>query len=100
MKNHFVYWIAAAVLVVVSFAVLSFTSQGEVIETIGGTVQKCDVLGGNTSNSLIHATIKSEDGRYIIASLPQCNKDMSVDIEIVRGALYFNTVYSARTGDN
>ena len=60
-----------------------------------GEVQRCEILGGSKVEPLTHATIKSENGSYIIASLNGCDPGIAVIIIIKRGALYFNTVYTA-----
>lgn len=75
------------------YATLSYRSSGEVLRTMSGTVERCEQLGG--AAKLHHATLKAENGTYIIASLAECRPGMKVSILIKRGALYFNTVYAA-----
>ena len=77
------------------FAALSFTKSGEVLAVMAGDVQKCEVLGGGTAEKLSHATIKSKNGSYIISSLRDCRPGAEVNIFIKRGALFFNTIYTA-----
>lgn len=77
------------------FAALSFTNSGEVLQVMSGDVQKCEVLGGSAVEKISHATIKSEDGSYIISSLRHCKPGATVNIFIKRGALFFNTLYAA-----
>lgn len=64
---------------------------------MGGEVKKCDILGEDNMQSLTHATIRSETGSYIIASLNDCSPGAEVTIVVKRGALYFNTVYAAES---
>ncbi len=75
------------------YAVLAFNAQGEVLTTLRGKVERCRVLGG--AESLQHATIKAENGSYLIASLEHCRAGAEVAVLIKRGALYFNTIYAA-----
>ena len=60
-----------------------------------GEVQRCEVLGGVKIESFSHATIRAENGSYVIASLENCSPGKKVKVLIKRGALYFNTVYAA-----
>ncbi len=95
--------VSAILLLLCFFAALSFFKSGEVIKTMAGKVQRCEVLGGgkvkslsNTeSHAIFHATIKAKNGSYIIANLEDCRSGMDVNILIKRGALYFNTLYAA-----
>jgi hypothetical protein len=87
--------ILGALALLCLFAALSFTKSGEVLEVMTGDVQKCEVLGGGTVKTLSHATIKSNNGSYIISSLRDCNPGAEVNIFIKRGALFFNTIYTA-----
>jgi hypothetical protein len=41
-----------------------------------------------------HATIKAENGRYIISSLSNYRYGTEVDIYVKRGTLYLNTAYA------
>ena len=77
------------------FAALCFMKNGEVLEVMTGDVQKCEILGGSAVAQLAHATIKSENGVYVISSLRDCNPGAEVNILIKRGALFFNTIYAA-----
>lgn len=88
-------WLSGVFLILCFFAILSFAKNGEILGTMTGEVQKCEVLGEAKMGSLTHATIKSETGSYIIASLVSCSPGAEVTIVIKRGALYFNTVYAA-----
>lgn len=78
------------------FTALSFTKSGEVLAVMTGDVQKCEFLGGGTAEKLPHATIKSKNGSYIIASLRDCSPGAEVNIFIKRGALFFNTIYATQ----
>ena len=84
-----------ALVLLCVFAALSFYKNGETISTMSGEVQKCEVLGGGEVEPLFHATIKTEHGRYVIASLSNCSPGDEVIVSIKRGALYLNTVYAA-----
>ena len=88
-------WLSGVFLILCFFAILSFAKNGEVLRTMRGEVQKCEALGEGKMGSLTHATIKSETGSYIIASLIGCRPGAEVTIVIKRGALYFNIVYAA-----
>lgn len=77
------------------YASLSYYNSGEILVTMKGEVQSCEVLGGSRMKSITHATMKSDSGSYIIASLEKCSPGTEVTILIKRGALYFNTVYAA-----
>ena len=65
------------------------------MQVMKGEVQRCEVLGGGDAESMTHATIRAENGSYLIASLMHCSPGMTVKVFIKRGALYFNTVYAA-----
>ena len=93
-SSYIVFWLLGAIVVVVFFAILSYTSKGEVLNRMKGEVQKCEVLGEESMGSLVHATIRSEQGNYIIANLDECSPGMEVNIIVKRGALYFNTVFA------
>lgn len=95
-KSTMVFWFVGAFVVLVFYASLSYTSKGEILSTMKGEVQRCEVLGEKTANSLLHATIRSEKGDYIIAKLDDCSVGMEVVILVKRGVLYFNTVFSAQ----
>lgn len=86
--------LTGALLLLCFYAMLSFYKSGEVLSTMAGKVQRCEVLGG-ASESRYHATIQAENGSYLIASLKSCSQGMEVRILIKRGALYFNTLYAA-----
>ena len=88
-------WLSGVFLILCVFAILSFVKSGEVLRTMRGEVQNCEVLGEEKMGSLSHATIKSDAGNYIIASLTDCSPGAEVTILIKRGALYFNIVYAA-----
>ncbi len=91
--------ISGTALLLIAFIVLAIAKRGEVLQELTGEVQKCSVLGGTNkarlSNAISHATIKADDGRYLIASIKNCNPNIKVTIFIQRGALFFNTVYTA-----
>ena len=87
--------ILGALALLCLFAGLSFTKSGEVLEVMRGDVQKCEILGGSALAELSHATIKSENGAYVISSLRDCNPGAEVNIFIKRGALFFNKIYTA-----
>ncbi len=82
-------------LIICAYAVLSFSKKGEVVGTMVGNVERCERLGG-AAESLSHATIKADSGRYIIAKLPGCEVGADVTILVKRGALFFNTVFAAQ----
>ncbi len=82
-------------LIICAFAVLSFCKQGEVVDRMVGSVERCERLGG-AAESLFHATIKADSGSYIIAKLPGCEVGAEVTILVKRGALFFNTVFAAQ----
>ncbi len=70
---------------------------------IKGVTEKCATLGGSLgvssgkgqAEAISHATIKTEAGAYIIAGISGCKQGAAVNVFINRGALYFNSVYSA-----
>ncbi len=76
------------------YAVLCMSKHGERLDIIAGEVQQCDTLGGGKIEGMSHATIKTEDGSYIISTLRNCQAGIKTEIYINRGALYFNTVYA------
>ena len=84
----------ATALLIAAYAALSFYKSGEVLGSVAGRVERCERLGGAAQN-LFHATIKAEDGRYMIAKLPGCQPGAEVTILLKRGALFFNTVFAA-----
>lgn len=89
-------WLITSLFLLLSFfALLSFNKNGEILKSMAGQVQKCNALSGGNANALSHATIKTEQGNYIIAALNNCKPDSMVTVFIRRGALYFNTVYDA-----
>lgn len=79
----------------VGYALLCVQRQGETLAMMSGVVERCAVLGG-ASDKLSHATIKNDNGAYLIAKLQACKPDTEVVILVQRGALYFNTVYAAQ----
>lgn len=88
--------ISGAALLLIAFTALSMSKRGETLQELSGEVKKCSVLGGgNNKAQLSHATIKVDDGRYIIASLKNCSPNRKVTVLIKRGELFFNTVYAA-----
>ena len=86
--------ISGFLLLLCLFATLSVYTSGEVLRKMEGNIQKCGILGGNTLETVSHATIRSENGHYIIASSRNCSVGKKVTVLIKRGALYFNTVYA------
>ena len=68
-KSNVVFWLLGISLILGFFAILSYTRSGEILDVMEGEVIKCEILGEETVNSLVHATIKSENGIYIIAKL-------------------------------
>ena len=89
-------WIIVSFLLILGFyTALCISKSGEVLEVIAGEVQKCDTLGGATMEGVSHATIKTENGKYIISSLKNCIPATSTEIYLKRGALYINTVYAS-----
>ena len=89
-------WLITSLLLLLScFALLSFNKNGEVLTSMTGEVQNCSALSGGNGNALAHATIKTQQGNYIIAALNNCKAGTTVTVFIKRGALYFNTVYAA-----
>ena len=90
-------WLITSLLLLLGFfALLSFNKNGEILKRMAGQVQKCNALSGGNANALSHATIKTEQGNYIIATLNNCTSGAEVTVLIKRGALYFNTVYAAQ----
>jgi len=87
--------IASIILLLLSFTVFAMMKEGETLRVMGGQVQRCESLGGGKMESIQHATIRAEDGSYVIASLKNCRADAEVSILIKRGILYFNTVFAA-----
>ena len=91
-----IQWLITSLFLLLGFfALLSFNKNGEILKSMAGQVQKCGALSGGNANALSHATIKTEQGNYIIATLNNCTPDSKVTVLIKRGALYFNTVYAA-----
>ena len=89
-------WLISGTLLLLGFfAILSFNKNGEVLSVMSGEVQRCETLGGSQTESMSHATIKTDNGSYIIARLGSCSPGVKVSVLIRRGALYFNTVYAA-----
>jgi len=82
------------VLLLGIYATLCIIKNGERLDVIIGEVQQCDTLMGSTLEGMSHATIKTKDGNYIIATLRNCAVGLTTEIYINRGALYFNTVYT------
>ncbi|MFT5574763.1 MAG: hypothetical protein ACI89D_000274 [Bermanella sp.] len=78
-----------------SYAVMCIHSSGETLKVMKGVIEKCEFLGGGTSKSISHATIKTETGSYIISSVSECSPGAEVNIFINRGILYFNSIYAA-----
>lgn len=85
----------AILLLLAGYAVLAYQSRGEVLHSQQGRVEQCVRLGGS-GGVRFHATIKAENGSYVIAELPDCRADSAVTVLTRRGALYFNTVYAAQ----
>ncbi|MEM9256753.1 MAG: hypothetical protein AAGA91_15000 [Pseudomonadota bacterium] len=90
-----VFWLLGVLALLAFFAVLSFSMRGEVLQSLQGEVQTCEILGEETPDSLVHATIRAENGSYLIADLDECRPGMLVRVVVKRGALFFNTVYGA-----
>ncbi len=88
--------IFSIVIILCLFAALSSAKRGEILQVKAGVIEKCDTLSGGQGQSMTHATIKDEDGNYVIASLQPCIPDANVSLFIKRGALYFNTVFAAK----
>jgi hypothetical protein len=86
--------ILGTVLVLGFYAVLCIGKKGEVLGLMSGIVQRCETLGKSSAEVMSHATIKLENGSYVISSLKDCNRDMTVSVYVKRGALYFNTLYA------
>jgi hypothetical protein len=76
------------------FTALCISESGEILEVMVGEVNKCEILGGGNIEGMSHATIKAENGSYIISSLRNCKPGKRTKIYVKRGALYFNTVYA------
>jgi hypothetical protein len=86
--------ISGSLLLLVFFTTLCISKSGEILKVMAGDVQKCETLGGGSIEGMSHATIKAENGSYIISSLRSCTPGTRTEIYVKRGALYFNTVYS------
>jgi hypothetical protein len=86
--------IVASLLLLGFFTALCISKSGEVLEVMVGEVQKCETLGGGNMEGILHATIKADNGSYIISSLRSCNPGARTEIYVKRGALYFNSVYA------
>ncbi len=82
-----------------SYISVCVSSNGETLKVIKGVTEKCVTLGGSLggdqTDSISHATIKTEAGAYIIAGISECKQGAAVNVFINRGALYFNSVYAA-----
>ena len=91
----FAYSLLAVALLLMGYGTLAYLKSGEVLHRQAGVVTQCVRLGGADS-ARFHATIKTESGSYIIAELADCRADRAVSVLTRRGALYFNTVYSAQ----
>ena len=91
----FAYSLLAIAVLLIGYGTLAWQNSGEVLHTQAGVVKQCVRLGGADS-ARFHATIKTDSGSYIIADLPDCRADRDVSVLTRRGALYFNTVYSAQ----
>lgn len=86
-------WLLVSVaLLLTGMAVVIVDGYGEVLQEIPGQVQRCEYLGGG---EIMHATIKTEVGRYVITPLPNCLTDSQVTVFVKRSVFYFNTVYTA-----
>jgi hypothetical protein len=81
-------------LLLVIFTALCISKSGEILEVMAGEVKKCETLGGGNIEGMSHATIKVENGSYIISSLRSCKPGKITEIYVKRGVLYFNTVYA------
>jgi hypothetical protein len=86
--------ILGSLLLLGVFTTLCISKSGEILEVMAGEVQKCETLGGGNIEGMSHATIKVDDGSYIISSLRSCNPGARTEIYVKRGALYFNSVYA------
>lgn len=69
--------------------------SGETLQTMTGEIYGCTQLGGNKTDSLSHATIKTEENTFVATSIESCSPGKKVVVYIQRGILYFNTVYVA-----
>ena len=87
--------ISGTIVLLLIFTTLALSKRGEILQERSGKVAKCSILGGGDKAQLAHATIKTDDGDYLIASLKKCSPNREVTIFIRRGALYFNSVYAA-----
>lgn len=78
-----------------SYVALCIEGRGEILREMNGVIQKCEVLASKVSDPISHATIKTESGNYIISSVPDCSEGVGVKVSVIRGLLYFNSVYVA-----
>ncbi|GEM_PF-819384 len=87
--------ILLAVISVGLMAWIAARHNGEILSVARGEIQKCEYLGGGKSESLPHATIKTESGDYLVSKFAHCRAGIDVNVFVRRGMLYFNTRYSA-----
>ena len=96
--NQWLLWALGITMLLGYFAVLCYTKNGEILNTVAGEVQHCQILNQGRKQPVTHATIKSSQGDYLIAPLLDCKTGARVTVSIKRGALYFNRVFKT-TGE-
>ena len=93
--NQWMLWLIGITLLLGFYAALCFATKGELLEEISGRVEYCNVLNQGRKDPVTHATIKTKTNSFVIAPLDHCQSDLEVTVMVKRGALFFNTVYSA-----
>lgn len=91
----FIWAIVAILAILITFAIVAANSSGEPLEVIPGQIQSCTQLGSDNTESIVHATIKTESNQYLVAAFVNCSAGTRVKVIKRRGILYFNTVYDA-----
>ena len=88
------YSLIGSMLILIAYGVLCYMKAGEVLQSQLGTIVRCEQLAGAT-DTVYHATVRTEHGQYLIAKLTDCQSSESINVLVKRGALFFNTVYEA-----
>lgn len=96
--NKFRGLLLAAVVLLGAVTAFFIDKKGETLRVIDGRIQRCEYLGGGGAEAVPHATIKTEQGRYLIMPIEPCTPGTSVKVFVNRGVFYFNTVYAPRPG--
>ena len=94
-NNQFLFWFGGIILLLGYYASLCYQNKGEVLASLRGEVQHCNVLNQGREDPVTHATIRTQRGDYIIAPLSGCQDRATVTVSVTRGALFFNRVNTA-----